>query len=578
MVLQAVVSMNVSGRCSEAGRCLDIWLLMGLALLILSSGIGLRDPWPADEPRFALIAKEMVQSGQWLIPYRAGELYADKPPVFMWMIAAFYWLTGSMRLSFLLPSLLASLGTLLLVYDLGRRLWNRRVGLCAGFALLVSIQFVLQGKTAQIDALLCFWTTLGLYGLLRHLVLGPAWTWYLTGFGAMGLGVITKGVGFLPLLVFLPYLFVLKMDLLKPPGWNTTLLWLSGPLVMLLAIGLWVVPMWLYVDASGSAALQAYRDNLLFHQTINRYTDAWHHHKPGWYLFREALWLWLPLVLLLPWLLPAWWRRLKRLDVRYLLLVGWIAAVFLFFSLSAGKRGVYILPALPAFALAAAPLLTGLARRSLVKKVMRWFATALAVSLIVLSLFLMSQQLGEELVAAERWIMAFSILLLAITVLVAHVPFRSWTGLRSVALSLWSLWLVISWVGFPVLNSVRSPREFMAEVASHLGESDELAIVDWREQYLLFADRPVKHFGYHADWHEEVRAGQRWVRENDNRWLMLDGNALDHLCDGPEEALDLGVRHRHHWFLVNRAMLQQGCDPVVANKDESGPAGKGSPM
>ena len=56
------------------------WLLL-IALVVLGAGLGLRDPWPADEPRFALIAREMVESGQWLFPMRGGELYPDKPPL-----------------------------------------------------------------------------------------------------------------------------------------------------------------------------------------------------------------------------------------------------------------------------------------------------------------------------------------------------------------------------------------------------------------------------------------------------------------------------------------------------------------
>ena len=64
-------------------------LLLLLATVLFGAGLGLRDPWPADEPRFALVARQMVESGKWLFPVRGGELYPDKPPVFMWAIALF---------------------------------------------------------------------------------------------------------------------------------------------------------------------------------------------------------------------------------------------------------------------------------------------------------------------------------------------------------------------------------------------------------------------------------------------------------------------------------------------------------
>ena len=66
----------------------DVVWLIGLALLLMATGLGLRDPWPADEPRFALVAQDMLRSGDWMFPRVGGDLYADKPPVFFWLMAA----------------------------------------------------------------------------------------------------------------------------------------------------------------------------------------------------------------------------------------------------------------------------------------------------------------------------------------------------------------------------------------------------------------------------------------------------------------------------------------------------------
>ena len=191
--------------CSAADVRLDWTWLLALFVVLVATGIGLRDPWPADEPRFALIARDMLASGEWFVPRVAGDVYADKPPLYFWLMAAWMHVTGSMRAAFLLPSLIASLGCLVLVYDLARRLWNRHTALIAGTLLLLTVQFVWQARQAQIDATLCFWTTLSLYALLRHLVLGPRWGWYVVGWAAAGLGVLTKGVGFLPLLIIVPW-------------------------------------------------------------------------------------------------------------------------------------------------------------------------------------------------------------------------------------------------------------------------------------------------------------------------------------------------------------------------------------
>ncbi|RZA16949.1 MAG: phospholipid carrier-dependent glycosyltransferase, partial [Lysobacteraceae bacterium] len=221
----------------------ETWLFWLFALLVLGAGLGLRDPWPADEPRFALVAREMVQSGDWLFPRRGIELYSDKPPLFMWLQAAGLWLTGQMRIAFLLPSLLAALGTLWCAVDLGTRLWTRKVGLYAGWAVLLTLQFTWQAKKAQIDPLVVFWIILSCYGLLRHALRGPDWRMWALGWAAAGLGTITKGVGVIALFMLLPAAFA------SLRGWPGVRLhardprfWL-GPLAFVAACCVWLVPM-----------------------------------------------------------------------------------------------------------------------------------------------------------------------------------------------------------------------------------------------------------------------------------------------------------------------------------------------
>jgi 4-amino-4-deoxy-L-arabinose transferase-like glycosyltransferase len=92
-----------------------VWWFFAIAFVVLFAGYGLRDPWPADEPRFVLVAKQMVDSGNWLFPHRGIELYPDKPPVYFWLLALSYFLIGSWRWSFLLPSLLSGMAVLWLV-------------------------------------------------------------------------------------------------------------------------------------------------------------------------------------------------------------------------------------------------------------------------------------------------------------------------------------------------------------------------------------------------------------------------------------------------------------------------------
>src|SRR6185437_6467453 len=262
----------------------QFWLFLLIALVILGAGIGLRDPWPSDEPRFTLAAKQMVESGDWMFPHRGSELYADKPPMLMWAEAASFELVRWWRLAFMLPSLLAGLGTLLLVYDLGRRLWNRRTGLYAAGGLLLAFQFVYQSQRAQIDPLVMFFITAANWGLLRHLLAPPDdgaprathWPLYWLGCFCAGLGVITKGVGFLALLMLAPYAWAAwrGWDGVARPGRGAWWRWLLGLVAVLAAIALWLVPMLLTAHArDGNPAYAAYVHDILFKQTAKRYAN-----------------------------------------------------------------------------------------------------------------------------------------------------------------------------------------------------------------------------------------------------------------------------------------------------------------
>ena len=360
----------------------ETWLFWLFALLILGTGLGLRDPWPADEPRFALVAKQMVESGDWLFPHRGSELYSDKPPLFMWLQAVVLSATGNLRIAFLLPSLLAALGTLWCVVDLGTRLWTRRVGLYAGWALLLALQFTWQAKKAQIDPLAVFWITLANYGLLRHLLRGPDWRMWALGWAAAGLGTITKAVGVLSLLMLLPAAFA------RWRGWPAVRLharnprfWL-GPLAFVAACGVWLLPMLVAALGKQSPAYDAYINDILFRQTVTRYTNAWHHGQPPWYFIEVALTAWLPTVLALPWAIPAWRRRLQRRDARLLLPLGWVLLVLVFFSIPSGKRDMYILPALPMLCLALAPLLPGILRKQGAQRLLLGFVGLLSMAMV----------------------------------------------------------------------------------------------------------------------------------------------------------------------------------------------------
>ena len=537
----------------------ETWLFWLFALLILGAGLGLRDPWPADEPRFALVAKHMVDSGNWLFPMRGTELYSDKPPLFMWLQAVSYTVFGNWRVAFLLPSLLAALGTLWCVVDLGARLWTRRIGMYAGWAVLLTLQFTWQAKKAQIDPLVVFWITLANYGLLRHVLRGPDWKMWALGWAAAGLGTITKGVGVIALLMLLPAAFA---SLRGWPGvrmharsWK---FWL-GPLAFLAACGVWLVPMLVAALGSGSGDYRAYVDDLLLRQTFTRYGQSWHHGQPPWYFLEVALTAWLPTMLVLPWALPAWRRRLRRADARYLLPLAWVLLVFVFFSIPSGKRDMYILPALPMLCLALAPLLPGIFRKPAAQRWLLAFVAILSLAMLAAGLAMLLGEPGFEtrFMDGRDPAIAHALALMFSAIGGAGLAASLWFGPRRAPVALLgfltTLWVLYSLVGAPLLNDGSSSRGLMQRVGKAIGTDAELGLVGWREQQLLMADREAVTFGFKRDVTEQFHDALQWQRQAAHmRWLLVEANALP-ACVDRSRAHDMGNTNRRTWWLLPAA-------------------------
>lgn len=541
-------------------------LLLGLVAWALLAGLGLREPVPADEPRFVLAARTMVETGQWLFPHRGVELYAEKPPVFMWLQAASYLLVRSWPVAFLLPSLLAALLTLALSGDLARRLWGRWAGPYAMAGLFVCLQFVLQAKRAQIDMVLVGMTTLSLWALLRYLLEKPS-PWLLAlGTFAAGLGTVTKGVGFLPLLVFLPWLWVRPRSRQALPV-HRGVHALAGVAGFLLGAGVWLAPMLAAALASSDPALHAYAREMLFKQTGTRYANAWHHVKPAWYYLQSMLTLWLPGVLLAPWLLPAWRRRLKRVDARHALLLGWALLVLVFFSASPGKREVYIFPMLPALAVAAAALLPGLLRRRAVRATLWAYMAVLALAAGALGTWLLAAPPGRlqgllegrgmdlgTAVQLGRWLLGFTLVAL---VAMAAARRRIVVALVAVTAALWTMY---GMGVMPALSPDSSAQALMQRVGRRIGPDAELAMLGWREQHLLQADRPVTEFGFRQPWADQWQHAHAWLLEApDRRWLFLRKDAIGPCLD-PAKVVDIGASNRRAWILAPGAAWIDGCD------------------
>ncbi|MDB6142664.1 MAG: hypothetical protein JWP80_1708 [Pseudomonas sp.] len=482
-------------------------LLMLLAVLLIGAGLGLRQPFSVDEERFLGLTLEMLQDGSWLLPHRAAEIYPDKPPLFMWAVAFFIQLTGSPKVALFLPALVSGVVATGLLYDLGRRLWNQRIGVIAGLLFLGTYQTISILRAGQIDGFLCLWISIGMYGLVRHLLLGPAWGWFYVACAAMGLGIASKGVGFVPILMLIPYAYAVRKDwtgVVAMPGRGFA--WALGLLVMLAGVLVWLLPLVLSITLSGDADGKAYLNNILLHQTANRYASAWEHREPFWYFLVDVIpKYWLPMFLALPWLVPAWRRQLIKQDGRVLVLLGWVVLVVLFFSLSSGKRKLYIYPALPGLVLVVAPLVPWLLRR--------WFAQRI---------------LGRKLFmsATVAWFCA------------------------------WFVWGFIE----PEKDGPNPHQALMHQAAELTGGAD-LVLAQWREGHWLFARQPIVHFGFMSG--STVDQAAVWLRGHPKAFALVPSEDLAR-CFLPDKARQLGETSRAEWMLVGADADNGQCTPEPA--------------
>lgn len=310
-----------------------IWFVALLPVMIL------RDYTPDNELRYLSIVDEALQNGDVFTFTNQGEIYADKPPLYFWLMMAGKILLGGHRMWFL--SLLSFVPAVIVLTTMAK--WVRKenaenqteallmlmtAGLFTGLALVV-----------RMDMLMCMFIVLALYtffkiykgeGGKRDSFLFPVYVF---------LALFTKGpVGILvPLLSTLVFLLYQR----KIHTWRQYWGWKSL-LVLLLGCGIWFAGAYM---ESGSE----YLNNLLVHQTVGRGINAFHHKRPFYYYvlsvwYSLAPWMFLSVGLIA---FGGVRRKIQTEIERFFLII--ILTTFVMLSVISSKLAVYLLPSFPFF-------------------------------------------------------------------------------------------------------------------------------------------------------------------------------------------------------------------------------------
>lgn len=135
-------------------------LLLLVAFLIFFTHLGDYTLFNDDEAKNAVCATEMFRRGDLIVPTFYEELRTDKPILLYWLMMALFKLYGISEFSARLASSILSVGTVLLTYHIGRKLYSDSVGLLAGLILCSCLLFSAVGRAATPDPVLIFSVTL----------------------------------------------------------------------------------------------------------------------------------------------------------------------------------------------------------------------------------------------------------------------------------------------------------------------------------------------------------------------------------------------------------------------------------
>lgn len=298
-----------------------------------------------NEGLYAEIAREMLVSGNYLVPHLNFVPYLEKPPMLYWLIALSYKVFGISTFAARLIPVSAGALLCLVTFYFAKKMEQGRSGWFAAIILATSVGFILISRVIIFDMLLAVFFTAGLCCFYAWYTTGKRyylWLTYVMG----GFAFMTKG---LFVILLMPALALLFMVLNKTPV--KRYLQLISPIGIILFL-LTVVPWVVAATMQQSDFAWNFFVNEQFMRFLNKRIPH-DYHTGAIYYYVPAI-----IVCLLPWtfLIPTLLKRSVlpvMPETRQLkkFLWAWFLGAFIFFSLSQAKAHYYIILGIPALAL-----------------------------------------------------------------------------------------------------------------------------------------------------------------------------------------------------------------------------------
>jgi len=520
----------------------DLLWIVPLCAAVFFTGLGNSPLWDEDETRFASVAREMLRSGDWVVPRYNGAL-ADKPAGLFWMIGTAFAAFGESAAPARIPSALCGLIVVVLVWMLGQRIFDAATARWGALVMGTSLLPAVEARAATADAALLAVITLMLLlasrawwrkGFFEPVAL-PRTSAILMGVAA-GIGILLKGLVALLVPMFALFLFYFWVG----RDGNG-----AGLRARLRRIGVSFCALRPML-VCGAALLVA----LPWHIAIGLQTDgAWlylfygkHHigralstmEGHGGWPFLQLPWV---MVGLFPWSvflpLAAWrtwrsaWSGVEPVRAAAKLLVAWSGTWLVLFSLTATQLPNYVLPAYPALSLCVGHFVARAIERHETTRI-GWFYAACA------GLCLGGVVMASGLWAMARFVGAASLVHLAWLGLVpltaaALVGITVARGRRQLAFGIFSSAALALLIG---LFAVAAPALGKIDpIPGLVGRADAAAqgranLATWRFSVpgvVWSADRPVTIL-------PSARAAAQFLQASPRNAVLVDGAGFDELA------------------------------------------------
>jgi len=362
-------------------------LILIVSAVLLFAGLARTPVFIVDESRNASCAIEMMDKGEWVVPYYNGKLREDKPPLHYYFMQLSYSIFGQNAFGARFFSVVFGWLCLLIVWFYSSRQLGQSAGNWALLVLASSMHFLMEFHLAVPDPYLIFFMTLAFLSFHDYLQFGRRLEWWLL-YMSLGLAVMSKGpVGLLlPGLIFLLYLLFQGRDFW--PALRKLRL-LPGALVFLVVAVPWYYLVW---EATDGVWLKAF----LFEHNLDRFSSA----KEG----HGANPLVVPLMVLAGMLPFSTWYPLALIKFRqagksslafFALLASF--TIIIFFSISGTKLPNYPMPAYPMVAVSVGWILV---KNKWDSQIHHWLSALLGLSLVIAAYFLLA---GDPMLVHLRW-------------------------------------------------------------------------------------------------------------------------------------------------------------------------------